>query len=413
MGKHNRRQFLLSSALACLAATTQTQVKAQTIRTPSSTSQNSLQSTPGWLGEHTSPKKVIIIGAGLSGLAAAYELAAVGHQITVLEARDRVGGRVLTLRDRFREDYFVEAGAARIQPTHDLTLAYARHFGLGLTPFYPSDGLYISVQSGQRSLSSAEDLARNFPSGQLQAWTKIEQGFDRLPQAFSGALASHLSLGDAVTRVQQSASGVNVSCQSGRQYKGDYLLCTVPLTILERITFNPPLSSQKQLAINGGYDYRAATRMFVEFPERFWEADGLNGWGIFYDRPEELWHPTWDNPNLSGILHAYLKGENALAMDALSSSQQLARLLQRWEEILPGAKNYSVSAVSHSWNEDPWARGGWAYPTDAQESDLFLELSRHEGRVYFAGEHTSTDRGWVQGALASGVRAAQQIHSAL
>lgn len=57
-------------------------------------------------------------------------------------------------------------------------------------------------------------------------------------------------------------------------------------------------------------------------------------------------------------------------------------------------------------------KGGWAYPTDEQEKKLFPELGKSEGKIYFAGEHTSKTRGWLQGALESGLKAAQEIHFA-
>jgi 2-polyprenyl-6-methoxyphenol hydroxylase-like FAD-dependent oxidoreductase len=60
------------------------------------------------------PKKVIIIGAGLAGLSAAYELTQGGHDVTVLEARTRPGGRVHTLRDHFADGLYAEAGASSI-----------------------------------------------------------------------------------------------------------------------------------------------------------------------------------------------------------------------------------------------------------------------------------------------------------
>jgi monoamine oxidase len=183
---------------------------------------------------------------------------------------------------------------------------------------------------------------------------------------------------------------------------------------MKHISFNPPLSSQKQMAISGGYNYRPATRIFVEFPERFWEKEGLNGWGLFDDRPEELWHPTWDIPQKKGILNAYLKGETALMMDALNPQQRLAKLLQQWEKALFGVSNYydQVSTVSYSWANDLWSMGGWAYPSKSQENDLFDELRRKEGKIHFAGEHTSVTRGWIEGALESGLRAAKEIHIA-
>ncbi len=84
--------------------------------------------------------RVIVVGAGLAGLVAARELEKNGHEVTILEAQLRPGGRVLTLRSEFSDDLYAEAGAARILSTHDLVIRYARELNLKLVPFYPSSG---------------------------------------------------------------------------------------------------------------------------------------------------------------------------------------------------------------------------------------------------------------------------------
>lgn len=95
-----------------------------------------LMATPrAGIGDRTStPRDVVIIGAGMAGLVAAFELKRQGHRPIVLEAQNRVGGRIYTLRS-FAPGLYAEAGAMRIPRAHDLTIAYCELFGLEMRPF--------------------------------------------------------------------------------------------------------------------------------------------------------------------------------------------------------------------------------------------------------------------------------------
>ena len=102
------------------------------------------------LERHGAAKRVLVVGAGLAGLSAAFELTQAGHDVTVLEARTRPGGRVHTLRDPFADGLYAEAGAARIPNHHHFTLKYAELFGLTLDPFAPPDVPSVYHVRGQR-----------------------------------------------------------------------------------------------------------------------------------------------------------------------------------------------------------------------------------------------------------------------
>jgi monoamine oxidase len=93
------------------------------------------------------PRRVIVIGAGMAGLSAAFQLSRAGHDVTVLEAKPTTGGRVVTLRSKFTEGQFAEGGAMFIQGHHALLLGYVEMLGLELVPIAGDDisdlGLYI------------------------------------------------------------------------------------------------------------------------------------------------------------------------------------------------------------------------------------------------------------------------------
>ncbi len=85
------------------------------------------------------PVRVLVLGAGMAGLAAGYQLARAGYDVTILEARDRPGGRVQTIREPFEGGQHVEAGAMFLPGQHALTIGYAARFGLELAPIGPDD----------------------------------------------------------------------------------------------------------------------------------------------------------------------------------------------------------------------------------------------------------------------------------
>ena len=370
------------------------------------------EDSPGALSGNKPSQQVIIVGAGISGLVAAYELKKAGHDVTILEARDRVGGRVFTLRAPFSDGHHAEAGAARIPPDHDLTLGYAGHFDLKLDPFYPLSGLFVDLTDGDRTLIPNSDFLEGRPwpgSVKHKEYVKIRGGSDLLPQAFAEFLNDEIQLLKPVESIKQKSDSVVVKVSGGAQFTSDRVLCTVPLTVLNKIKFEPLLSVEKIDAMTGGYNYAASTRVFVQFKERFWESESLNGWG-YTDWPEEIWQATWDRDGPRGIIMSYLRYDRAIELDGISEDKHVEKVLDRWGNVFPGVNDYMETGTSHSWALQQWSGGAWASPTSAQHEALASYIGKSEGRIHFAGEHASDYHGWMQGALVSGLRAAREIH---
>jgi len=459
----------------------------------------------------TVPKKVIVIGAGLAGLAAAFELTEAGHIVTVLEARMRPGGRVHTLRETFADDLYAEAGAMSFTTGYTNLLRYAKLMNIPFLKFVPNPlgqiyhlhGKRLKVKPGESiqwpySLTADEssagreilfqryivDALKGFgnpdePSWSLQAhsdldrvsfaeylkqrgaspgaidllqhttwfgrgWSTgsalrffaqdmapfyrgqeslaIDGGSDLLPKAMAARVREKIRYGTVVTRIRQSATHVGVEClQSGRPngFDADYLVCTVPFSVLRNVEFAPPLSAAKKQII-GTMEYQPYTRVYLQFRRKFWLDDGVRGSASTDLEINELReHPYSRIYGRNGyvregrsILESQMRFEVARRVDALGEQQRLEMVLNGMEQVHPGARDNFEGGTSVSWGDDPYARGAISWFRPGEMTRWLPELARPEGRIHFAGEHTSVLAATMEGALESGVRAAGQIHKA-
>ncbi|MGH9556623.1 MAG: flavin monoamine oxidase family protein [Terriglobales bacterium] len=449
-------------------------------------------------------KKVLILGAGLAGLTAGYELARAGHDVTILEGQVRAGGRVQTLREPFSDGLFAEAGPARIPDNHHLTLKYAKQFDLELDPFYPTqlsnfvyargkrvvvpagrppdlaqlpfalteeerklgaNGLWdrymapavaelrnpesLDLSSSPASRYDALDpsalVRRNGASSEVDAflsmpfhrpgeptpsalWVlrqsallqtmttflKIRGGTDHLPKAFAARLTENIHYGARVVRIEQQKDRVRVFFERGgarESLDAPHVICTIPFSVLRHIEVHPPFSPKKQRAVRELY-YEPIARVFLQTRTRYWEREGLNGFGIS-DLPEEIWHPTYDQPGPRGILLSYMFGDQGRKITLMPNDAQRIRYIRRHlEKALPGLQENFEGGATKIWLNDPWARGAVAYPAPGQMIGLIPHTAPAEGRIHFAGEHTSAWTAWMQGAIESGLRAAREVNDA-
>jgi len=458
---------------------------------------------PDRLQRQAAAQRVIIVGAGLAGLSAAYELTQAGHDVTVLEARTRPGGRVHTLRDPFPDGLYAEAGASRIPDHHHFTLKYAAHFGLMLEPFEPPDlsrvyhvrGHRLTATSGQdlerlyhltseerklgidgmrqkyiRSMfgelgdvtdptwptdalkkfdqmnrsdlwrsrgASAEAIALLSLGGiddRIERWSalfmlrkqalnqkltrhyKIRGGNDLLPKAFAARLAEKIHYGAPVVRIEHDANGVKaVFFRAGSYHTvtADHMICAVPFAVQKNIEVSPPFTVEKQRAIEE-LPYLSASKIFLQSRSRFWRSEGLSGFATTDLPISQVWDATWNQPGTRGILQALPISLHSRRVTQMPESEGILFALEQVTAIFPAMRDNFEAGVSTCWDQDEWARGASAFYKPGQMSSLLPHVARPEGRVHFAGEHTSVwIDGWMQGALESGDRVAREVNEAV
>jgi monoamine oxidase len=362
------------------------------------------------------PKKVIIVGAGLAGLSAAYELAKAGHDVTILEARTRVGGRVQTVREPFSDGMYAEAGAARIPIDHDLTLGYVKQFNLPLDQMYPASLNYVSYNNSRRweidwSLY-AKTVEKTVGTGlgkDSQTWFKIRGGNDLLPKALAARLADKILYGAPVVRIEhdaRSAKAIFLRSGAHETIVADRLICTLPFSVLRHVEVSPAFPSKLRRAIQEMF-YGPIARIFLQVNKRYWLDKGVNGFAITED-PMEVWHPTFNQPGTRGLLVSYARGKYAEQLTAMKENERITNMLDHIEKLYPGARDHFETGASKCWSDDEWARGAWA------ESDWgqLMKVIKLNGRIHLAGDHLSSQTSWMQGALESGLRVAKEVNDA-
>lgn len=428
-------------------------------------------------------KKVLVIGAGLAGLSAAYELVQSGHQVTVLDARDRPGGRVLTLRDTFSGGQYAEAGAETFGESHNFVRHYVQKFNLETIPAWNYGALTtLLFRDGRRSRSTSDlsrkyilpavreigdPLAPGWPSPELlrqfdrismaellrsrgaspeeirtleitysDAWDngtapdsalcllrdeaiarkgasfRIRGGNDRLPKALAQNLGNRVHYRATVEHIQHGEKRVTATVStSGRRSRisADYLICAIPFTVLRSIDVSPAFSPDKQRAIRE-LTYNSVTRVYVQTPDRPWVVEGLSGFASTDLPIGTVWDCAEGQPGVRGILECYASGDRARSLAALSEPQRIRTAVENLQKVFPGVS--AEKAASVAWDADPLVKGAFAWFKRDQMAALLPHIARREGRIFFAGEHTSPWFGWMQGALESGNRAAREVNDA-
>lgn len=406
---------------------------------------------------------VVVIGAGIAGLAAARTLADEGLRVVVLEAANRIGGRIHTDRSLGLP---VEVGAGWIhgprgnpisalarQARQDTFVTDDESFSL-----FTSDGSFIkddAVEDGIEQLEAAaaiiddeldddrslQDALRRFAPGtlddpvtrwMLSAYTEFSTGgpladlsalyYDE-DDLFSGAdvilpdgydailppLAAGLDirLRHAVSAITHGEGGVSVSTTQG-DITARAAICTLPLGVLQAggVTFDPPLPGAYRQAIER-IGVGNVTKFALRFEQPFWQED-IQYFGVMSDPPGR-WSYLLNTLTHSPVpmLMAVSLGNYALQVEAMDDHAALADVMQVLRGVMGSGVPEPSGHLMSRWSRDPLALGTYSYAKLGATPDHFDRFAQPVGVLHFAGEHTDfAYHGTVHGAYLSGLRAA-------
>ncbi|MET0821806.1 MAG: NAD(P)/FAD-dependent oxidoreductase [Aeromicrobium sp.] len=422
----------------------------------------------------------IVVGAGVAGLTAARLLTRAGQRVVVLEARDRIGGRVWTVR---AGGTVTDLGASWIHGIDDSPVAAAAHaFEMPMEEFtvggyqpdsrpiayYGPDGSRLSDQAARQFVgdirvvdhalqaaieasgsdtsysdvteqvlrtldwdaSRAErvrEFLRHRSEEQYGVWigdlaahgldddsiegeeVMFPNGYDRLADRLSAG--SDVRLGHVVTHVHWGDDGVSVTGAFGT-LTGEAAIVTVPVGVLRSADFvvEPALPEPAAGALSR-LEMNAFEKIFLRFPTRFWGDD------VYAIRQQgsrgRWWHSWYDLTSLHGTptLLTFAAGPAARAVRDWDDERVVESVLAQLRRLYGDRVGEPTEVHVTHWQDDPYARGSYAYMTVGSTTSDHDALAVPIGGVlHLAGEATWTDDpATVTAALCSGHRAAQNV----
>jgi monoamine oxidase len=416
---------------------------------------------------------IIIVGAGFTGLSAALELKRAGIDFVVLEARDRVGGRVEAVRNGLGER--IDSGGQFLCVDMPEVMALAKAHGKAFVETYV-DGEFITHPSMTRAraertyhvsmairermnqidpddpaivgLTVADWLERQDDEADAKsAFRSLVEGLwclaaDKVPlwylidndrritnevfelQYFLGdtmqslaedlasTLGDRLRLNEAVTRVEREPQGVRISTDAATIEAREVLIALPPATAA-KLDFAPALPAELARAL-GVWESGAVIKILVRYAKPFWREQGLCGMVMWRDLPGLFACDASKDADHAALV-VFVGGPLALRWHPLGEAALRAEVAAKLVEALGPQAAEIVDFSVRDWTHDRWSGGAY--------SDLIVDVTARNAErvilagappVYFAASEISPSfPGYVEGAIVAGRIVAGKIQSAI
>ncbi|HSY21764.1 MAG TPA: NAD(P)/FAD-dependent oxidoreductase [Polyangiaceae bacterium] len=416
---------------------------------------------------------VIVVGAGAAGLAAARDLTRAGLRVLLLEARDRLGGRIWT---RHTAEGPIELGAEFVHGAIPEVLGIAEEAGLPLHELDRSAPQPSQAESAPRQelMSAIDTLLAHASGGEDESFQHLVDRVDVDPSIKARALAfvggyhaadpakisvqalvdntaadegpgserqfrfangydglvtalvdqavqerCTLQRNTVVTSIAWRPRHVVVRTASGEELTAPQVVVTIPVSLLKAgaIEFSPRLP-EKAGAVRR-IEMGAAARVSLQFKGDSWRRGGAleeDGFLMTGEAPFPVWWVSRPAPR--AVVTGWVGGGRAQALATLDEAARVSAAIEGLGAALdvdPSRLREELrGGFSHRWESDPFARGAYSYAGVGGRhagSDLAVPV---EGTLFFAGEATQSDgrNATVHGAIASGQRAAKHVTGA-
>jgi monoamine oxidase len=416
---------------------------------------------------------LLVVGGGGGGLWAARELARTGRRVTLLEARERCGGRIHALPPG-EFGYAAEGGAEFVHGDAPVTRALLREAGLSLQPMGgahwsgrggaltqdetspPHAGrLYQALAAVTTDMPFSEFLEKHFGGAEYEqlrhSITRRVEGYDaadphrvstlalrdewlgqtrhdqgRVAEGY-GAMIDFLAaeclrhgvtlrLGAAVAAVESApGGGIVARIRDGTLVAAGAAILAVPPPLLHEIAL--PAPARAKAAATADIGFGNVVKLLLRFARPWWAHHGgqdLSDLGFLFSAAAV---PTWwtQYPARHPVLTGWYAGPKADKVAALDEGDLVAMGLASLAEIFGLARERLatelVAARALNWGADPFARGAYSYATPKTRAAQAM-LQRPDGSgIFFSGEalYTGPDMGTVEAALASGKATARAV----